>query len=71
MTDYDILDMFNIKLNTKYKSKTGLTFEYEFEQSQSLLGVVICHIKHNEGITHKSLNDIRIRVLRNLEEVKE
>ena len=70
MTDYDILDMFNIKLNTKYKSKTSLTFEYEFEQSQSLLGVVICHIRHNDEITHKSLNDIPIRCLRYLEEVK-
>lgn len=69
MTDYDILDMFNIKLNTKYKN-FGLTLEYEFEESQSLLGVVICHIKHNEGITHKILDDIPIRVLRYLEEAK-
>ena len=70
MTDYDILDMFNIKLNTKYKSKMNLTFEYEFKQSQNLLGVIICHIRYNEGITYKSLNDVPIRVLRYLEEAK-
>ena len=70
MTDYDILDMFNIKLNTKYKSKMNLTFEYEFKEAQHLVGVVICHIRHNEGITYKSLNDVPIRVLRYLEEAK-
>ncbi len=68
-SDYDILNMFNLKLNTKYKSIYNVSFVFEFKECVG--GVVVCQMTTKNEAFIKPLNSTPIRILRGLREVEE